>query len=462
MRGAEQPFLDLPPPTEPGRHRNTRRRAASYRAVFAVREFRALWWAQVVSYLGDQIAQVAIAMLVYAKTGSPWLTALAYALTYLPPILGGSLLAGMVDTFPRRQVMITLDLVRGGLVELMALPSVPLAGTCALLCLTVLLGPPFSAARSALLPQILPRERLAVGSALGNITFQTSQVAGFLGGGILVATLGAYRSLALDALSFCLSAALITAWVRPRPYSGEGPARPLLHTLSQDVLLIFRRPAARTLVLFGWLAGFAVVPEGLAAPYAHTLGGGPLTAGLLMCATPAGTVAGALIIGRLSRPDERLRMIGVLAMLSCAPLVASFLRPPSPVLLTLLVLAGAGGAYQLAAARAFVSALPNGRRGQAFGVAQSGVLTAQGLGILLAGAAARWISPPTVVAIAGLLGVVAAAVLAGEWARHRGLLTEPGGERRPAAAPSGPSLDTPAVGDQEGQVEHCSRTMRPR
>jgi MFS family permease len=141
-------------------------------------------------------------------------------------------------------------------------------------------------------------------------------------------------------------------------------------------------------------------------------------------------------------------MIGVLAMLSCAPLVASFLRPPSPVLLTLLVLAGAGGAYQLAAARAFVSALPNGRRGQAFGVAQSGVLTAQGLGILLAGAAARWISPPTVVAIAGLLGVVAAAVLAGEWARHRGLLTEPGGERRPAAAPSGPSLDTPAVGDQ--------------
>jgi transmembrane secretion effector len=124
MRGAEQPFLDLPPVTgEPGRHRTARRRAASYRAVFAIREFRALWWAQVVSYLGDQIAQVAIAVLVYTKTGSPGLTALAYALTYLPPILGGPLLAGLMDVFPRRQVMITLDLVRDGLVELMALPA---------------------------------------------------------------------------------------------------------------------------------------------------------------------------------------------------------------------------------------------------------------------------------------------------------------------------------------------------
>jgi hypothetical protein len=167
------------------------------------------------------------------------------------------------------------------------------------------------------------------------MTFQTSQVAGFLAGGILVAALGAYRSLALDALSFCLSAALITGWVRPRPYSGEAPARPLLHTLTGDLSLIFRRPAARTLVLFGWLAGFAVVPEGLAAPYARTLGGGPLTVGLLMCAMPAGTVAGILVIGRLSRPDERLKMIGALAMLSCAPLVVSLLRPPLPWLLLL-------------------------------------------------------------------------------------------------------------------------------
>ena len=42
--------------------------------VFAIREFRGLWFAQVLSYAGDQFAQVAIAVLVYHRTGSALLT----------------------------------------------------------------------------------------------------------------------------------------------------------------------------------------------------------------------------------------------------------------------------------------------------------------------------------------------------------------------------------------------------
>jgi hypothetical protein len=98
-----------------------------------------------------------------------------------------------------------------------------------------------------------------------------------------------------------------------------------------------------------------------------------------------------------------------------------------------------------------VAALPNGQRGPAFGVAQSGLLAAQGLGIVLAGAAARWISPPAVVAVAGMLGVAAAAMLAAGWARHRSLLAESAGERGPAAT-SGPSMGTPTAGDQAETV----------
>ena len=47
------------------------------------------------SFAGDQFAQVAIAILVYGRTHSPFLTALAYALTYLPPIAGGPLISGL-------------------------------------------------------------------------------------------------------------------------------------------------------------------------------------------------------------------------------------------------------------------------------------------------------------------------------------------------------------------------------
>jgi hypothetical protein len=54
-----------------------------------------------------------------------------------------------------------------------------------------------------------------------------------------------------------------------------------------------------------------------------------------------------------------------------------------------------------------------------------------------------------VVAVAGLLGAAAAAVLAAEWARHRSVLAAFSAEcRARPAAPRGPSLDVPAAGDQ--------------
>ena len=139
----------------------------TYRDVFAVSEFRALWSAQALSCAGDQFAQVAIAFVVYARTGSAFLTAAAYALTYLPPVIGGTVLSGLADLLPRQQMMITLDLTRAGLVALMALPGLPFAGLCALFFGTVLLGTPFSAARSALLPDVLPSDKYPLGSVIG-------------------------------------------------------------------------------------------------------------------------------------------------------------------------------------------------------------------------------------------------------------------------------------------------------
>ena len=200
-----------------GRHRQPEQHPAPYRDVFAIREFRGLWFAQALSHAGDQVAQVAIAVLVYAKTGSAFLTAGAYALTYLPLIAGGPLLSGLADLFPRHRVMITLDLIRAGLVAIMALPRMPFAGLCALLFGTVLLSPPFSAARSALLPDVLPPDKFVIGTAIGNITFQISQIAGFVLGAGAVAMLGPNRALAMDVLSFCLSAMVIACWVTPRP-----------------------------------------------------------------------------------------------------------------------------------------------------------------------------------------------------------------------------------------------------
>jgi MFS family permease len=428
---ASEPRTELPPaatfgdpevPGQTGRHRRAPEGRASYREVFAIREFRALWAAQVLSYAGDQFAQVAIAILVYHRTRSPFLTALTYALTYLPPIAGGPLLSGLADLFPRRRVMIVCDLLRMGTVGLMALPFMPFGPLCALLFCTVLIGAPFSSARTALLPDVLPGDKFVLGSAIGNITFQVSQIVGFVAGAAVVAALDTHRTLAVDAFSFFLSALIVFLGTKPRPSPRrEDDARRSLWAVSVDgARIVFGNPVLRTLLLFGWLAGFAIVPEGLAAPYAHSLHGGPLTVGLLMAAVPFGTVLGAFAFGKLAGPSARIRMMGWLAMLSCAPLIASAWNPPLTVILPLWALAGAGGAYQLAAAAAFVQQLTPGTRARAFGLAQSGLYAVQGLGILAGGAVAQAIGPTLAVGLAGLSGLTAATMLAMVWTQLRG------------------------------------------
>ena len=212
-----------------GRHRRAPEERSSYREVFAVGEFRALWSAQVLSYAGDQFAQVAIAILVYGRSHSAFLTALAYALTYLPPIAGGPLLSGLADMFPRRRVMIVCDVLRVGTVGLMAIPGLPFAVTVRPAVLHRTDRRPFSSARTALMPDVLPGDKFVLGSAVGNITYQASQILGFVAGAAVVAVLDPHKTLGIDAATFGLSALIVLIGVRvpadsrPRRSGGTFP-----------------------------------------------------------------------------------------------------------------------------------------------------------------------------------------------------------------------------------------------
>lgn len=405
-----------------GRHRRAPQRRITYGEVFAVREFRWLWFAQVLSYAGDQFAQVAIAILVFHRTGSPFLTALVYALTYLPPIAGGPLLSGFADLFPRRRVMVVCDVIRIGTVGLMAVHGMPFAGICVLLFFTVLLGAPFSSARSALLPDVLTPDKLPVGSAIANITHQASQILGFVAGAAVVAVLNPSRTLVIDSATFGISALIAVTAVksRPAPHRDGAKKTSIWSVSAEGIRLVFSDPVLRTLLLFGWLAGFYVIPEGLAAPYAHALRGDTYTVGFLMAAMPLGTVIGVMLLNRFTQPDTRIRMMGWLAMGACAPLIGCAWNPPLWMVLTLFGISGMGGAFQMAAVPAFVQHLDPSTRGSAFGVAQSGLYAVQGLGIAAGGAVAGLIGAPMSVALAGMLGLCAATCLALTWAHLRG------------------------------------------
>jgi MFS family permease len=402
-----------------------------------VPEFRSLFAAQVLSVVGDQFARVALAVLVFARTGSAGLAALTYALTLLPDLVGGPLLSGLADRLPRRRLMVAGDLGRAVLVGLMAVPGAPLWVLCVLLVAVQLLGSPFSAARAALLAVILDGDRYVVASAVANLTFQAAQLVGFGTGGVLVAGVGSGRALLIDAATFVASAVLVRFGVveraAPGRAAGGGVSPGWWRSLSGGAGLVWGDRRLRALVGLACVSGCYIAVEGLAVPYAAAWGGGAVAAGLLLAANPAGTVVGMLVLTRWVRPATRLRWMGPLAVAACVPLVGCAARPGLAATVALWAVSGACSAFQVPANAAFVQAVPDAQRGQAFGLAVTALRVAQGAGILLAGAAAEWWSPPTVVAGAGVLGVLAATTAALGWARADG--APAGTERIPASNP---------------------------
>lgn len=403
----------------------------TYRQIFANSEFRALWLAQLLSVAGDQLARVAITVLVYDRTRSPFWTALTYAVTLLPWVIGGLALSGLADRLPRRQVMVSCDIARLVLVGLMALVSLtapPDAGLwiiVALLFVVTLLDSPFKSARSAMMPDILTGEWYVLGTAVAQTTLQAAMVSGYALGGLVVALLGVRSALLIDAATFAASAVLVWFWVRHRP-AAAGPAaggrdRPSqLAQIAAGVRLVFGDPTLRTPMLLGWLVAFYVVPMGLAAPYAasfHVSLAVPISTGLVFAAGPFGTAVGAAVSGRMVAPRARQRWMGPMAVGACAVLLLCALQPGLIVALLIIAVSGACASYQLAANAAFVGAVSPERRGQAFGLANGGMQVGQGLWIVLAGAVAtsRALTPADVIAISGGLGAVLAAALAMSW-----------------------------------------------
>nr|WP_269809459.1 MFS transporter [Kineosporia rhizophila] len=186
-------------------------RPAGYRDVFGVREFRAVFAADLLSLIGDQVAAVAVAVMLYQDSGSPLLAAAGYATAYVPWLLGGPLLAAWAERFPGRSVMVACDLARALLIAVAALAGFAPLVVAALVFLSAMLAPPFDAARSALLAQILTGNRYPVGMSLRQAVHQIAQLCGFAAGGALVLAISAPGVLALNCLTFLASALLLRA-----------------------------------------------------------------------------------------------------------------------------------------------------------------------------------------------------------------------------------------------------------
>jgi predicted MFS family arabinose efflux permease len=412
--------------------------------VFAVREFRALFGTFVLSSIGDELARVALTVLVYQRTQSPLLSAVTFAISYLPWLLGGPVLAALADRLPRHRVLIATDAARAVLVAAMAVPGMPLSVLLVLLFLVSLGAPPFESARSALQADVLEGDRYALASSLSSVTLQLSQVLGFLLAGALVALSGPRGALLLDAATFVLSALWLSAGLvrRAAPSAAAGEDRSsLLQDAVDGLRLIARTPRLRAIVGLLWAGTmFTFAPEGLALPFARQLGQGTTGVGILLAANPLGVTVGAVVVGRLLGAEQRERLMAPLVVLSLLPLVGAGIvattagpgRLSFVAVLVLMFVSGCGAAWAIPLNVSFVQAVPAAFRGRAFGVAVTGLYGVQGLGMLAAGALAEGLSAGGVVCVAGALGLAAVALPLAAFHRTRGSVA---GDR-PAEGPS--------------------------
>ena len=389
-------------------------RPATYREVFAVREFRYLFLGYLLSLIGDELVRVALAVLVFESTNSPFLAAATFGISYAPWVLGGPVLSTLADRLRRRWVLVGSDLARGTVVACLAIPGLPLWLMLVMLFVASLFAPPFESARSALLPDVLEGDRYAVGTSLTGISAQVAQVLGFVGGGVLVLTISARGALLVDAATFFISAALVRWGVEDRPVAVDPTAAPasLWHDTVDGLRVLTGNKLLLRIVGLLWVGQlFVTAPEGVAVPFVAEFGHGPIGVGLFLAANPVGLIIGGVVIGRLCPPVLREKLTYPLALFSVVPLILAGLIDNFAAVLVLVALSGFGASYLIPLNVSFVRTVPAAYRGRAFGVAVSGLYACQGLAIVSAGTAAEWMSASAVVTWSGLLGLLALLLL---------------------------------------------------
>ncbi len=195
-----------------------------FRDVLTNRNFFFLWLGQVISNFGDRLNQMALVALVYQRNpGSEIALAKLISFTIIPVFVVGPIAGVWVDRLNRRKIMIISDLLRGILV--LSIPLFIMAHQILLVYLAVFLT--FSLSRffipskMALIPELVPKDKLLVANTLNDTTHMIGNVVGLVVAGVIVniTFIGAIGGFYIDSATFFISATLI-AMIARRKFTG--------------------------------------------------------------------------------------------------------------------------------------------------------------------------------------------------------------------------------------------------
>jgi predicted MFS family arabinose efflux permease len=418
-----------------------------------LRLFRRLLIAYGLNELAWSIGSLALAVLVYRRTGSALGSTGFFLSAQVVPAFVAPALVAWLDRHPQKRLLPALYALEAVVFALLALLTARFA-LAPVLALTVLDGVIALVARAfsrtAVAAVLSPADLLAEGNALTNAVFSVCFMAGPAIGGVVVVAGGTVLALLVNCGVFAVIALILVTAGLSGPASDEqtrhGRLRAALaHVKSSDPLRVLISLQAMGMVFFT----ISIPVEVVFAQ--HTLGSGAGGYGALLSAWGAGAVAGSAVYAKWRRQSARLLIAGSGAALGCG-LAVMAVAPSIAVAVLGAALGGASNGVEMVATRtALQERTEPGWMARVMGLNESLAQAAPGLGILLGGAIA---------AVSGAriaLGVAAAgsfAFTAVAW-----LVLGSPAFRGPATATSVP---TPAsVAATAHEPEHARHTSGP-
>jgi MFS family permease len=299
-------------------------------------DFLKLWGAQTVSQFGSQISLLALPLAaVLVVDASAFQVALLGAAVMVPWLLFALPAGVWVDRMSRRPILVVADLGRAAV-----LASVPLAYAFDGLTMAQLYAAAFAAgtltvffdvAYQSYLPSLVERAQLVEGNAKLEISRAGASVAGPGVGGALVAAVTAPYAVAVDAVSFLVSALLLVRVRAPETPPLREARASLRAELVDGLRYVFGDPRWRSLM--GYVASvnfFFAVAESIFIVYAvRDLGLSAATIGLVFTLSNLGGIAGAMVVGALSNRIGVGRTLVSAGLLGGPPLLLVPLAPAS-------------------------------------------------------------------------------------------------------------------------------------
>jgi MFS family permease len=373
------------------------------------RDFRFLWFGQIVSLFGDWFNLIASAALVAQLTDSGLAVGGLFVIRMLAQFFGTQIGGVAADRFSRKRLLILTDIGRAMVVLGFLLVRNPsqiwllYSLTGALMAISGVFFP----TRTAILPDVTSKREIGSANALSSTTWSVMLAVGSAIGGFAAGQWGIYQAFAVDATTFLLSALLIAQVRYIHPTSEQrADLRAVLDQYLDgfrylrrelDVLLVTSHKAALGLSISG--GAISVVMVRISESIFVIGEGGATSLGIMFAAAGAGTGIGPILSRRFTGDRQRAAGIGLI--------VAAQLSSFETVLIGMFLRTFAVGAIWVFTTQLLYQLVPPEYQGRVFSV-EIAFFT---LGSAIGGAIAGWALDATPIDEAGLMWIMAAAGL---------------------------------------------------